>query len=236
MKPKGSNRQRAKPNFHEQNSKEHTRNSYQLARADINFVDNRVQELTQLARGASGIEDAIRRSHIASTLEYAKRDFDSVRRIQNFAEELLDKLFKLEQEIVCSSTRQVWARDLRLIFVYEATVLVQYSKRLDEANLSASHNELVLTRKDATTHYVLGRDGLDACAIDILYCESEDEQRRERTIALHDKEGFSSYVAANTRAKHLMARERFDEMARSVSIAIVPKTPGKSKGKGKRRK
>ena len=236
MKPKGNNRQRAKPNFHEQSSKEYTKNSYQVARAEINFVNNRVQELTQLARGAKGIEDAIRRSHISSTLEYATRDFDSVRRIQNFAADLQDKLFKLEQEIVCSCNRQAWARDVRLIFVYEATVLVQYSKRLDEASLSASHNELVLTRKDATTHYVLGRDGLDACAIDILHCESEDEQRRERTIEVHDKEGFSSYVTANTRAKHLIARERFDEMARSVSIAAIPKTSGKSKGKGKRRK
>lgn len=212
------------------------KNSYQEARSDINRARDRVQELAKLGRQVPNIQNAISKSHISGTLERSTRGY-SPQQLCDFASDLLEKLFQLEQEIVCNNERALWEKDLRLIFVYEATLLIERARMLDEAELNATYSELMLVRKDAVTHYNLGREGLNACLCDVLCYEQEDEKRRERTEQIFDAGGFSSYTTANTRARNLIAAERFAALARSMPDRAVAKTSRKSKkSKKKKRK
>lgn len=152
MKPKGRN-------LYEQQGRAISRDRYQVARANINCARNRVQELVVLGRRTQSIQTAIRNSHILATLERDTRDL-SAQRLSDFADDLLSKLLELEQEIVIKNERSIWEKDLRLIFVSEAIALSERAKLLDEAELSASYDQLTLTRSGAVTNYHLGREGL----------------------------------------------------------------------------
>lgn len=234
MKPKGKS-QHNKARY-DVNNRETARNQYYTARSDISFVEDRVQELVKLGRRAQGIQNAIQQSHILSTLAHGTKDLNA-RQLQSFASELLAKLFDLEQEIVRKNERKTWDKDLRLIFVYEATTLVECAKQLDEAELTAYYNELILSRKSAIARYNLDREGLNNCLCDVLNCLHEDEVRRNRTEKIFDAGGFSSYVTANTRARNLISAERFAELIQSTPIYHAPKASPKSdKKKRKSRK
>lgn len=229
MKPKGRN-------LYEQQGRAISRDRYQVARANINCARNRVQELVVLDRRTQSIQTAIRNSHILATLERDTRDL-SAQRLSDFADDLLSKLLELEQEIVIKNERSIWEKDLRLIFVSEAIALSERAKLLDEAELSASYDQLTLTRSGAVTNYHLGREGLNACLCDVLHYESEDELRRKRTEEIFDAGGFSSYITANTRAKNLIAAERFAELIGNTPFVNAAKTSDKSnRKKSKRRK
>ncbi len=229
MKPKGRN-------LYEQQGRAISRDRYQVARANINCARNRVQELVVLGRRTQSIQTAIRNSHILATLERDTRDL-SAQRLSDFADDLLSKLLELEQEIVIKNERSIWEKDLRLIFVSEAIALSERAKLLDEAELSASYDQLTLTRSGAVTNYHLGREGLNACLCDVLHYESEDELRRKRTEEIFDAGGFSSYITANTRAKNLIAAERFAELIGNTPFVNAAKTSDKSnRKKSKRRK
>ncbi len=229
LKPKGRN-------LYEQQGRAISRDRYQVARANINCARNRVQELVVLGRRTQSIQTAIRNSHILATLERDTRDL-SAQRLSDFADDLLSKLLELEQEIVIKNERSIWEKDLRLIFVSEAIALSERAKLLDEAELSASYDQLTLTRSGAVTNYHLGREGLNACLCDVLHYESEDELRRKRTEEIFDAGGFSSYITANTRAKNLIAAERFAELIGNTPFVNAAKTSDKSnRKKSKRRK
>lgn len=229
MKPKGRN-------LYEQQGRAISRDRYQVARANINCARNRVQELVVLGRRTQSIQTAIRNSHILATLERDTRDL-SAQRLSDFADDLLSKLLELEQEIVIKNERSIWEKDLRLIFVSEAIALSERAKLLDEAELSASYDQLTPTRSGAVTNYHLGREGLNACLCDVLHYESEDELRRKRTEEIFDAGGFSSYITANTRAKNLIAAERFAELIGNTPFVNAAKTSDKSnRKKSKRRK
>lgn len=235
LKPKGNKGQHNKVRY-DPNERETAKNQYRTARAEISFVENRVQELARLGRRSQGIQEAIRRSHITGTLAHSTKGLN-VRQLQTFAADLLTKLFDLEQEIVRKNERKTWDKDLRLIFVYEAATLIECAKQLDEAELTAYYNELILDRKSATARYNLDREGLNSCLCDVLNYLDEDELRRNRTEEIFDAGGFSSYTTANTRARNLIAAERFAKLIQTTPLYRAPKaSPQPKKKKKKRRK
>lgn len=233
LKPKGNSR-RSKVRY-EPNDREAVKNQYRTARAEIGFAESRVRELLKLGCRTQGIQDAVRQSRIAGTLEHNTKNLNA-RQLQSFASDLLDKLFNLEQEIVRNNERKTWDKDLRLIYVYEATALAKYAEQLDEAELTVHHDGLILSRKSATTRYNLDREGLNACLCDVLNYAREDELRHKRTEEIFDAGGFSSYITANTRARNLIAAERFASLIQSTPIYTAPKASPKSKRKKKKRK
>lgn len=233
LKPKGNSR-RSKVRY-EPNDREAVKNQYYTARTEIGFVESRVRELVKLGHCARGIQEAVQQSHITGTLAHNTRGLNA-RQLQNFASDLLTKLFNLEQEIVRNNERKTWDKDLRLIYVYEATALAKYAEQLDEAELTVHHDGLTLSRKSAMAHYNLDREGLNACLCDVLNSAREDELRRKRTEEIFDAGGFSSYITANTRARNLIAAERFAKLTQSTPIYIAPKASPKSKRKKKKRR
>lgn len=235
MKPKGAKSQHNKARY-DSNEREAAKKQYAAARTEIGYVADRVQELVKLGRRTQGIQEAIQQSHIMGTLAHSTKGLNALQ-LQSYASDLLAKLFDLEQEIVRRNERKTWDKDLRLIFVYEAMTLVERAKQLDEAELTAYYNELILNRKSATAYYNLDRDGLNNCLCDVLNCLHEDEVRRNRTEEIFDAGGFSSYITANTRARNLISAERFAELIQSTPIYHAPKaSPKSNKKKRKRRK
>lgn len=228
LKPKGKS-QRNKARL-DPNDRETARNQYYAARTEINFAESRVQELVKLGRRAQGIQEAIQQSHIIGTLAHSTKGLNA-RQLQGFASDLLAKLFDLEQEIVRKNERKTWEKDLRLIFVCEAITLAECARQLDEAELTVHYNELTLSRKGAMARYSFDREGLNNCLCDVLNYLDEDELRRNRTNEIFDAGGFSSYITANTRARNLIAAERFAELIRSTPIYNAPKASPKPKRK-----
>lgn len=226
LKQKGRNNQHINANYE-------STQAYKEARSNISYIQTRVQALSKLGRKSKGIQDAVRASRISELLSHQSRKF-TANQLGDFTDELFDRLFDLEQTIVLNNRREAWDKDLRLVFMCEALTLVKRAKQLDEAELTPSYNELTLVRRGAVTHYGMNRDGLSACICDVLNYIKEDELRQERTNAIFDAGGFSSYITANTRARNLISAERFAELL--ASTPLVEPTPTKSKRKQNKRR
>lgn len=117
-----------------------------------------------------------------------------------YAEELRDRLFRLEQDIVRNTKHEIWGHDPELTLISQALTLERRAKEL-EGDFNFRISGIEVYYPGVSAHFALTEDGLNACATIILCCENVELERQDKLVRLVEKGDCDSYWLADQRVR-----------------------------------
>ena len=206
---KHGNPGRPKGHRYNQNARDSARMRGHEARDEIALVRKRAVKLSGLH---GSINALVRKSNIL-TAANQRTTHMNVDEFCAYAEELLDRLFRLEQQIVQNTKRDFWRNDEDLAIISRALTLEKRAKELDgEFNLRRTG--IHFTYPSASGHFALNDKGVSACAKIILCCEKDELRRQEQIHKLVDSGECDSYKTAEQRVCQATDEDIFQNLSK----------------------
>lgn len=207
---KHGNPGKAKGHRRNQNARDSARVRGHEARDEIALVRKRAVKLSGLH---GSINALVHKSNILVAANQRTTHMN-VDEFCAYAEELLERLFRLEQQIVQNTKRDFWRNDDDLIIISRVLILEKRAKELMEGDFDFRRTGIYISYPGASGHFALNDKGVSACAKIILCCE-EDELRRQNQIhKLVDDGECDSYKAAEQRTNQVTDDRNFQILSK----------------------
>ena len=219
--PKHGNPGRPKGHLRNQTARDLARMRGHEARDEIAFVRKRAVQLSGLH---GSINALVRKSNILTAVNLRTTHMN-VDEFCAHAEELLERLFRLEQQIVQSTKRDFWRDDDDLVIISRALTLEKRAKEL-EGEFNFRRTGIYVSYPSASGHFILNDKGVSACAKIILCCEEDELQRQNQIHKLVDDGECDSYKAAEQQTRQTTDDYNFQVL--SKRSPLLPSKKGSS--------
>lgn len=207
--PKHGNPGKPKGYHCNQNARDLARIRGHEARDEIVLVRKRAVKLSGLH---GSINALVRKSNIL----IAANQHTTHMNVDEFcahAEELLERLFRLEQQIVQNTKRDFWRDDEELTIISRALTLEKRAKEL-EGDFNFRRTGIYVSYPGASGHFDLNDKGISACAKIILYCEEDEMQRQDQIHKLVDDGECDSYKTAEQQTRQATDNHNFQILSK----------------------
>lgn len=146
------------------------------ARDEVAYIRHRTRFLSGLGQSARTI---VQESRLPAALSLRTSHL-SLEEFCAYADNLTERLFQLELQIVQGTRSDCWHQDPRLLMLERALELRDRAEYLRDNTLdfSLQYNGIDISVPGARCSFDLNSDGLNACSTFIFACEKDARRRR----------------------------------------------------------